>query len=150
MTVRFYAICSVLLVSAISLVGVTTLGIKTEKLKKIILYFVSFSVGALMGDVFIHLVPQIIDSGGWTIWTSRLVLSGILFGLITEKIIHRNHCHMPITKTHVHPFVRMNIIGDIVHNCIDGLIIGASYLVSIPVGVATTLAVVFHEIPHEM
>ncbi len=57
---------------------------------------------------------------------------------------------MPITKTHVHPFAIMNMIGDVVHNLIDGLIIGASYIASLPVGIATTIAIVFHEIPHEM
>ena len=61
-----------------------------------------------------------------------------------------NHCHMPITKTHIHSFAIMNLIGDGFHNFLDGLIIGASYLISIPAGIATTLAVVLHEIPQEM
>jgi hypothetical protein len=51
------------------------------------------------------------------------ILAGIVFGLITEKVIHRNHCHMPITKHHVHHFAIMNLVGDFVHNIIDGLII---------------------------
>ena len=51
---------------------------------------------------------------------------------------------------HVHSFAVMNLIGDAVHNFIDGLIIVAGYLVSIPVGIATSLAVIFHEIPQEI
>ena len=57
---------------------------------------------------------------------------------------------MPITKEHVHPFAYMNLLGDALHNFIDGLIIAASYIVSIPVGIATTMAVIFHEIPQEI
>ena len=78
------------------------------------------------------------------------MLGGILFGLVTEKVIRRNHCHMPVTQHHTHPVALMNLVGDMVHNLIDGLIIGASYLVSIPVGIATTIAVVLHEIPQEI
>ncbi|MFZ2150725.1 MAG: ZIP family metal transporter [Candidatus Absconditicoccaceae bacterium] len=123
---------------------------KVEKLKKTLIYLVSFSAGGLLGDAFIHLLPEVVEDNGFTILTSFFVLSGILFGLITEKVIHRNHCHMPITKTHIHPFAYMNLVGDIVHNFIDGLIIGASYLISIPTGIATSIAVLLHEIPQEI
>lgn len=57
---------------------------------------------------------------------------------------------MPITKNHKHPVAIMNLIGDGVHNLMDGIIIGASYLASIPVGIATTIAVLLHEIPQEI
>ena len=57
---------------------------------------------------------------------------------------------MPITTEHKHPFAWMNLFGDSIHNFIDGLIIGAAYLVSIPVGIATTTAVILHEIPQEI
>lgn len=144
-----YSILSILIVSSIACIGIFTLWIKIEKLKKIVIYLVSFSAWALMWDAFIHLLPESIHMG-FTTYTSLWILWGIVFGLITEKIIRRNHCHMPITKTHVHHFAIMNLIGDFVHNIIDGLIIGASYLVSIPTGIATTVAVIFHEIPQEM
>jgi len=148
--VWFYTILSVFIVSIISFVGVLTLSIKTEKLKKFLIFLVSFSAGALLGDAFIHLLPEVIEESGFTLLVSGFVLSGIFFSLFIEKIIHWNHCHMPITKGHVHTFSIMNLVGDGVHNFIDGLIIGASYLVSIPVGIATTIAVVLHEIPQEI
>lgn len=148
-SVRLYGIVSVLLVSIISLLGIITLWIKIDKLKKALIYMVSFSAGALLGDAFLHLLPESVEEW-FTLATSLWILGGILFGLITEKILHWNHCHMPITKTHVHSFAIMNLVGDFVHNIIDGLIIGASYLVNIPTGIATTLAVVLHEIPQEI
>ncbi len=146
----FYALISVLWVSLIAFIWILALGIKQDTLKKILIYFVSFSAWALLWDVAIHLLPEISEMSWFTIGVSLALLWWILFWLITEKIIHWTHCHMPITKQHVHPFALMNLVGDMVHNFIDGIIIWASYLVSIPLGIATTLAVIFHEIPQEI
>lgn len=148
--VWIYTLISVFLVSIISLVGVILLSIKVEKLKKILIYLVSFAAGAMLGDVFIHLLPEVINEYGFGINISLYVLFGIGFSFIIEKVVHWRHCHIPISKDHVHSFAIMNLVGDVVHNFIDGVIIAASYLISIPVGIATTLAVVFHEIPQEM
>ena len=150
-TIWIYSLVSVLVVSLISFIGVLTLSIKTPKLKSVLIYFVSFSAGALFGDAFIHLLPEAVErSGEFTLFISLSLLSGIIFFFIIEKIVHWNHCHVPVSKTHVHPFSLMNLVGDGVHNFIDGLVIGVSYLVNIPVGIATTLAVIFHEIPQEI
>lgn len=148
--VWLYSLISVLIVSLISLIGIMSLPISTEKLKQLLIYMIAFSAGALFGDTFIHLLPEIVQEKGFTFNISVYILFGIAFSLFIEKIIHWRHCHLPITKTHVHPFSLMNLFGDSVHNFIDGLIIGASYLVSIPVGIATTIAVVLHEIPQEI
>lgn len=145
-----YALISVIVVSVVALVGIVTLWLRLSLLKRIVLWLVSFSAGALLGDVFFHLLPEVIGPSWLPLSASLWILWWILFGLITEKVIRRNHCHMPVTKHHTHPIAIMNLIWDIVHNLIDGLIIGASYLVSIPVGLATTIAVVLHEIPQEI
>lgn len=150
MLIWIYSLLSVGIVSLISLVGLFTLSIKENKLKNILIYSISFSAGALFGDVFIHLLPEIIEKNGLTVQLSSFVLLGIMFSLFIEKIIHWRHCHMPVNKVHVHRFAYMNLFGDAIHNFIDGLIIGAAYLISIPVGIATTLAVIFHEIPQEI
>lgn len=147
--IRIYALLSSLIISLISLIGIMFLGLKQVKLKKIVIYLVSFSAWALLGDVFLHLLPEMIEVW-FSIKSSFYILWGIVFGLVAEKIVHRNHCHMPITKTHIHHFAVMNLIWDFVHNIIDWLIIGASYLVSIPVGMASTIAILFHEIPQEI
>ena len=147
--VWIYSLLSVLIVSLVSLVGVLTLGIKIENLRKILIYFISFSAGALFGDAFFHLLPQL-TKNGFTFLISSFILVGILIFFSLEKIVHWQHCHMPITKTHVHPFAYMNLVGDSLHNFIDGIIIASSYIISIPVGIATSIAVFLHEIPHEM
>lgn len=157
MGVWLYALGSVLLVSLVSFVGVFTLVLQEKQLKTFLLYFVSFAAGALFGDAFLHLLPDAIEeSGGFPFSLSLLVLSGIVLSFIVEKVVHWQHCHhlehnhQTEKKMRVHTFAIMNLLGDGVHNFLDGLIIGASYLLSIPVGIATTLAVVFHEIPQEI
>lgn len=145
-----YSLVSVFVVSLISLIGILTLSINTKKLRKFLIYMVSFSAGALLGDAFIHLLPEAVEEFGFGINTSLYVLSGILVFFVSEKIIKWRHCHMHYHDDHVHSFAVMNLIGDGFHNFIDGLIIAASYLVSIPVGIASTLAVAFHEIPQEI
>jgi len=145
-----YSLVSVFIVSLISFVGILTLSINTKKLKKILLYLVSFSAGALFGDAFIHLLPEIIEEAGFGLNISIYALFGIAFSFVIEKFIHWRHCHIPNSKEHAHPFAMMNLFGDGVHNFIDGVIIGASYLASIPIGIATTLAVIFHELPQEI
>jgi zinc and cadmium transporter len=150
-TSSLYALASVILVSLISLIGVAFLSLGNERLKKILLYLVSFSAGAFFGDIFFHLLPQVSGgSGGWSRMASLYSVIGIVFLLIVEKYIHWRHCHYPTTKNHPHPFAVMNLIGDGIHNFVDGMVIGASYLVSIPVGIATTIAIILHEIPQEI
>jgi zinc and cadmium transporter len=141
---------SVIIISAISLVGVLVLWLKDQQLKKILLYLVSFSVGGLFGDAFIHLIPETIEESGLGTSVSVIILFGILSSFMVEKFLQWRHCHIPTSSEHPHSFAYMNLFGDAVHNFIDGLIVGGSYLASVPLGVSTTLAVIFHEIPQEL
>ena len=145
-----YAIGSVVLISLASVVGLFTLSMDRKRLKSIVSYLVAFAAGALIGDAFIHLLPEAIEQNGFAIETSLAIIAGMLVLFIVEKIIHWRHCHMEETDKHQHPFAIVNLIGDGVHNFIDGMVIAAAYLVSVPVGLATTFAVVMHEIPQEI
>ncbi len=145
-----YTIGSVLLVSIISLIGIITIAFKAKKLSSFITYMISFAAGAMIGDAFIHLLPEAVEVYGFTQEISFYVLVGIGTFFIIEKFIHWHHCHNPEIDHHPHSFAYMNLVGDGVHNCVDGLVIGGAYLVSIPVGIATTIAVVLHEIPQEI
>lgn len=145
-----YSLTSVIIVSLISLVGLVTLPFNLKKLNNFLLYFVSFAVGALLGDVFIHLLPEAVEIGGFQLNISLFILLGIISSFILEKILHWRHYHAEKTHKHPQPFAFMNLAGDTIHNLIDGLIIGGSYLVNIPVGIASTIAVILHEIPQEI
>jgi zinc and cadmium transporter len=104
----------------------------------------------LLGDAFLHLLPEAAEETGFGITTSLLIIVGILSSFAVEKFLQWRHCHIPTSREHPHSFAYMNLFGDAVHNLIDGLIIGGSYLASIPLGIATTIAVIFHEIPQEL
>jgi len=144
-----YTLISVGAVSLISLVGLLTFPIKEQKLRSLLLYLVSFSAGGLFSDAFIHLIPEAAEKGlGLNV--PMYILSGIIASFILEKLIQWRHCHIPTSEEHPHPFAYMNLFGDGVHNFIDGIVVAVSYIASLPVGIATTLAVVFHEIPQEI
>lgn len=147
--VWIYTLGSVVIISLISFVGLLSLGINITILKRILIYLVSFSAGALFGDAFIHLLPEA-AADGFSINISIYILLGIVMFFILEKIINWHHYHWPHTGDQIHPFAMTNLVGDGFHNLIDGLIIGAAYIVSLPVGIATSLAVLFHEIPQEI
>ncbi|HEX7401004.1 MAG TPA: ZIP family metal transporter [candidate division Zixibacteria bacterium] len=149
MAIWLYTIGSVIIVSLISLIGVFFLSIDQKRLAKMLLFMVSFAAGALMGDSFLHLLPESVE-GGMQLRISVFILAGILTFFILEKIISWRHCHIPTSEEHPHPVGIMNLIGDGFHNILDGMIIGGSYLVSVPLGISTTLAVILHEIPQEI
>lgn len=111
---------------------------------------VSFAAGGLLGGAFLHLLPELVEEGHFNVMTSLYILLGILIFFVLEKILHWRHCHLAATKSHTHTLGYMNLIGDAFHNFTDGALIAGSYLLSVPVGIATTIAVIMHEIPQEM
>ncbi len=155
--IYLYSILSVIAVSLVSLVGIFTLTLNDKILKKYVFLLVSLAVGALLGDSFIHLIPESFETIGNGTNVSLAVIAGILIFFILEKVLHWHHHHVcdeesdkELEASHIHPSGYMILISDGAHNFIDGLIIGASYLVSIEVGIATTIAVILHEIPQEI
>lgn len=151
MTVNYlYAFIGVLIVSLISLVGVFSLSLKEEVLKKYINFFISLAIGALLGDAFIHIIPEAFSSNLGSNLSSILVITGILFFFVIEKFIHWHHHGEDKNEDHIHPVGKLVLFTDGFHNLIDGAIIGASFLISPHVGIATTIAVVLHEIPQEI
>lgn len=139
-------VLSALIVSLIAFVGIFSFSLNGDLLKKTVFYFVALSIGGLMGDAFIHLLPEAIE--GFNNGNAFLfALIGFFLFLVIEKIIHWRHCHE--SDCPVHTFAYMNLIGDAIHNFIDGIIIAVSFATNIGVGVASTIAIILHEIPQE-
>ena len=147
MAVLFLIILSTFLVSLLSFIGVFTLSLSEKILEKILFYLVALSIGGLMGGAFLHLLPEASEKFG----NSNVflyALAGFFLFLIIEKIIHWRHCHEGHCP--VHTFAYMNLIGDGIHNFIDGLIMAAAFISSPGLGVASTIAIFLHEIPQEI
>jgi zinc and cadmium transporter len=147
---EIYAIISVIVVSLISVIGIVFLLMKKDKLNKLLLFLVSLSAGSLLGGVFLHLLPEITLKKGFTFSVSLLILMGVLIFFIIEWFVKWRHCHIPSSKNHPHHLAPINLIGDGIHNFIDGLIIAASYMIDIQLGIATTIIVIVHEVPQEI
>ncbi len=146
MPLIFWILIFSFLGSAVSLIGGIFLLWKEKLAQKITLYLVSFAAGALLGAAFLHLLPDAVNDGGPKMFF--YVLLGLLAMFLTEKFLLWYHCHTG--KCEVHVFSYTILFGDAIHNFIDGIVIGASFLVSIPLGIITSLAVAFHEIPQEI
>ena len=149
-TTYIYSFISVLIVSLISLIGIFALSIKEELLRKYIFVFISLAVGALLGDAFIHLIPEAFEHTVNATETSILIITGILIFFILEKFLHWHHHGEDTEEPNIHPAGKLILFSDGVHNFIDGIIIGVSFIISVPVGIATTIAVILHEIPQEI
>ena len=142
-----YIILATIVVSLLSFIGIITLSLKDQKLNKILLFLIGLSAGTLMGGAFLHLLPEAVE-GNPGLEVFILVLVGFITFFIIEKVLHWRHCHKG--ECEVHTFTYMNLIGDSIHNFIDGLIIAASFITSIPLGITTTIAISTHEIPQEI
>lgn len=135
------------LVSLISLVGILTFGMKTNIFEKFLIPIVGFAAGGLIGGAFLHLLPEALETWkGETVFLYALV--GFTMFFLMERLLHWRHCHDSVCD--IHPFTYLNLIGDGIHNLTDGMIIAASFVMDFKLGIVTTLAVIFHEIPQEM
>ncbi len=155
LAIWIYSLVSVLVVSLISLLGVIILAFQKTRRERLLLFLVALSAGALFGEVLIHLLPELFATTLKPQVLSLTVLLGIVSFFILEKFLHWSHRHPIEDCEHAghqteKPVGIINSVGDGLHNLIDGLIIGVSYLTSFPLGVATTVAVILHEIPQEM
>lgn len=149
----WYSFGSAAVVSVISLVGVLTFALGITRIKGVLFILVGLSVGTLFGDVLIHLVPEIFEElDGASVLPGILIMAGIIVFFALEKFLrwhHHHNCEGDLCEL-PRPLGYINVVSDVAHNLLDGILIGVSYLVSVPVGIATTIAIIFHEIPQEI
>lgn len=147
MELLLLTLLAVFIVSSVSLIGVFFISFNRKILKKIVSVLVAFASGALLGSAFLHLIPEAYAACECQL-VFILILAGILLFFLMEKILYWRHCHDD--QCDIHAFTYLNIIGDAVHNFIDGIIISAAFLGGIPLGITTTVAILAHEIPQEI
>ncbi|MBU1198371.1 MAG: ZIP family metal transporter [Nanoarchaeota archaeon] len=149
MNVLIWIILATVANGLIALTGVFSLWIKDKVFNKIIMVLVAFSAGALLSGAFFHLLPEALEElPAMTVF--GIMMIGFIMFFIIEKFLHWHHCHKHGEKCKVHPISYLILIGDSVHNFIDGIIIGVSFMVNIHFGIITTLLIMGHELPQEL
>ena len=98
------------------MIGIGALLLHKET-QKITFLLVSFAVGGLFGDAFIHLLPESFEELGNNLITPLWVILGIMIFFVMEKFLRWRHCHLSEDTQHIHPVVAMNLVGDAVHGC---------------------------------
>lgn len=149
----WWAFGSALGVSLLSLATLATIPLRENSVQKVVFFLVSLAAGALFGDAILHLFPEIFRTTQNPVHSSLWVLVGIFASFVLEKFLRWRHEHGlegHEGHAHIHPVGRILLVSDGLHNLMDGILIGASYQASYSVGVATTLAVILHELPHEI
>ncbi len=147
-----YVIISSLIVSFLAFIGLLFLSVNRKLLDRLLFILIAFAAGAMLGNAFFHIIPHSIEEGIDPLRVGLLLMVGFALFFVIEKAIHWHHCHDTTCegKGHKRGFGYLNLIGDGVHNFLDGILIAIGYIVSVPVGIATTIAVVAHEIPQEI
>ncbi|MFH0906553.1 MAG: ZIP family metal transporter [archaeon] len=147
-------ILSTVIVSLFSLIGISIFLIKKKLSDKILFSLIALSAGTLIGGAFLHLIPEAIETSNNNSGILIYVIIGFCLFFIIEKTLHWHHCNCD--KEHKHETIKkkslpyMNLIGDGLHNFIDGIIIGIAYLSDIRIGIVTTIVILAHEIPQEI
>jgi zinc and cadmium transporter len=150
-----YTIISVVIVSLISIIVAIPFLIKKKFSDKTLLFLLSISVGVLLSTVFLNFLPEIYSHGHEpSLSLSLTILLGFLVMFIIEKFVHYHHekkcADGHCGHGHAYNLAPVNLIGDGIHNFIDGLVIAGAYAVNITLGIAATISIIFHEVPQEI
>lgn len=172
--VWLYALASVVGISILSLLALWLIAISENFLRRATPAMMSLAVGAMLGDVFLHLLPELYAKSATSGFSNARIALGILGGILLfyflELIIRRHHnlhhvhAHpphtphfhhadshiLPATEHLIAPVGYVSLIAGSLHNIMDGVLIAGSYMTDLRIGIATTIAVVLHELPHEI
>ena len=159
--VWLFSLISILIVSAVSLIGILFLLIRKEIFEKIQTLLVAFAIGSLLGGAILHLIPESLHEQSTDIAT-LLVLFSIVVFFVLEKYFHVQRHHHPEEKK-LKSFGPLNLIADAMHNLLDGVLIAAAFISGFSIdphtglssidprtGLIATVAILAHEIPQEI
>jgi zinc and cadmium transporter len=120
---------------------------------------ISYAVGALLGAVFIEVLPHAFERAASVQSMAAVVLGGILLFFVLEKLVLWRHCHLEQCEAHDPPSAQSHdqgrsglliVIGDTFHNFVDGILVAAAFLANTELGLVTAIAIIAHEIPQEV
>lgn len=142
------AITAVIIVSLLSLLGAVLLLFGRVHIEKLMSPLIALSSGVLLGSTFFDLIPE--STEHLPNMAFILILSGIITFFSLEKLLNWHHHIDGDHPGEAKVAGYLSLIGDSIHNFIDGVVIGGAFLISIPLGISVTIAVIAHEIPHEL
>lgn len=142
-----WILASTIFISSIALIGSLALSIFPRFLQKATLFLVALAAGTMLGTGLFELLPEAAHALGLE---SAIFIMAVTFATLlgAEKVLHWHHCHDEDCERR--PLGYLNLGGDAVHNFLDGIVIAAAFQVSVPIGIATTVAVAIHELPQEI
>ncbi len=157
MSINLIIILVVSAAGVLGFLGALLLLWKSDLVKKVAHYFLSFAVGAMLGAVFFDLLPESFELHD-PHKASLLILLGIFVFFVVEKVLVIQHCHKHgidrkggvCDTTRLHSATSLVIVGDFIHNFLDGVLVASAFLVSIPVGISAAIAEIAHELPQEI
>jgi len=141
-------VAATLFVSLLSLLGAALFFLGKKSMQAAMFLLVGFSTGAILGAAFFDLLPESIASAGVQ-GALAAAFVGMIAAFVMEKVVHlHHHHHVDHEGEHKHPLGALMLVGGAVHSFFDGVAIAAGFIVGAPVGITTTVAVIFHELPH--
>lgn len=136
---------------------VVSLAVSLAANPRIVPVMVSYAIGAMLGAVFLDLLPHALEHAEHIDSILMMVLGGILFFFLLEKLVLWRHCHEHHCEAHELPAHShgqrasgwLILLGDVIHNFVDGILIAAAFMGGVEIGIVTAIAIIAHEIPQE-
>ncbi|RZN63348.1 ZIP family metal transporter [Methanonatronarchaeum sp. AMET6-2] len=149
----FWILAATGIIALLAWIGILTLALREKTFVKLINLLVAFAAGTLIAAAFIHLIPEAFHDlgvGHGELEAPLIIIGGFLFFFILEQYLNWHHCHKAPSDHEKTPFSYMILIADGIHNFVDGILVGAAFLVDFSLGIVTAIGVAAHEIPQEL
>ena len=156
MSVLAWIITASIVGAVLSVAGAAAFALRVSPAR--IPMLISYAIGALLGAVFLEILPHALEQAGNVHVLTGVILAGILVFFVLEKLVLWRHCHTEECEAHDHHAEvndhgrsgTMIMVGDTIHNFVDGVLIAAAFMADTTLGLVTALAIIAHEIPQEI